>query len=138
MLANSVGWRLAVLKRGATFLYMPLRRHTSYRTVLMMTSPHERTKAVTDTRELLQMLASAQQISIDGLVQSVALGLLKHYPVEIDLEVSAGVLPGIWASPKRQPADSTSTSVGQGPSPGQRDADDFGNAGDDDQTSCSS
>jgi hypothetical protein len=46
---------------------------------LMMTTPYERTKAVTDTRELLQMLSSAKQINIDGLVQSVALGLLRHF-----------------------------------------------------------
>ncbi|WP_342766900.1 BPSL0761 family protein [Trinickia fusca] len=40
----------------------------------MVTTPHERTKAVTDTRELLQMLASADEITIGGLVQTVALG----------------------------------------------------------------
>ncbi|MFM0758487.1 hypothetical protein PQQ49_35035, partial [Paraburkholderia strydomiana] len=38
-------------------------------TELMMTTPRERTKAVTDTRELLQILARADDISIGGLVQ---------------------------------------------------------------------
>jgi len=65
-----------------------------------MTTPHERTKAVTDTRELLQMLASADEITIGGLVQTVALGLLRHYPLDADLDVSASALPGIWAPPK--------------------------------------
>jgi hypothetical protein len=67
-----------------------------------MTTPDERTKAVIDTRELLQMLACANEITIDGLVQSVALGLLRHYPLDIDLDVSAAALPGIWAAPKRK------------------------------------
>lgn len=67
-----------------------------------MTTPYERTKAVIDTRELLLMLAAADEITVDGLVQSVALGLLRHYPVDVDLEVSAGVLPGIWAAPEHQ------------------------------------
>lgn len=74
-----------------------------------MTTPNERTKALTDTRELLKMLASADEITIGGLVQSVAIGLLRHYPLDIDLEVSAGVLPGIWAVPEHSRAGSTAT-----------------------------
>lgn len=65
-----------------------------------MTTPYERTKAVVDTRELLEMLASADEITIGGLVQSVAMGLLRHYPLNIDLDVSAAALPGVWAPPK--------------------------------------
>ncbi|WP_310700386.1 BPSL0761 family protein [Paraburkholderia sp. USG1] len=67
----------------------------------MMTTPYERTKAVVDTREMLEMLASADEITIGGLVQSVAIGLLRHYPLNIDLDVSAAALPGVWAPPER-------------------------------------
>lgn len=34
-----------------------------------MTTPCERTKAVTDTRELLQILASGHEVAINGLVK---------------------------------------------------------------------
>ncbi|MGC2966056.1 BPSL0761 family protein [Paraburkholderia aspalathi] len=67
----------------------------------MMTTPYERTKAVVDAREMLEMLASADEITIGGLVQSVAIGLLRHYPLNIDLDVSAAALPGVWAPPER-------------------------------------
>ncbi|WP_266243140.1 MULTISPECIES: BPSL0761 family protein [Paraburkholderia] len=66
-----------------------------------MTTPYERTKAVVDAREMLEMLASADEITIGGLVQSVAIGLLRHYPLNIDLDVSAAALPGVWAPPER-------------------------------------
>ncbi|KVF31830.1 hypothetical protein WJ09_18420 [Burkholderia vietnamiensis] len=49
----------------------------------------------TTTRELLQMLASADEITIGSLVQTVALGLLRHYLLDIDFNVSAAELPGI-------------------------------------------
>lgn len=61
-----------------------------------MTTPYERTKAVTDTREFLQMLASADQVNCHGNVQSVAERLLRHYPLDVDLAVSAAALPGVW------------------------------------------
>jgi hypothetical protein len=65
-----------------------------------MTTACERTKAVIGAREFLRVLASADEITILGLVQSVALGLFRHYPLDIDLEVSAAALPGVWAAPK--------------------------------------
>lgn len=105
----------------------------------MMTTPHERTKAVTDTRELLQMLASADEITIGGLVQSVAPGLLRHYPLDIDLEVSAGVLPGIWAAPEHWRAGETAAPDCQRSMSGRCDAHDIRDSGaDDDQTACGS
>jgi hypothetical protein len=79
----------------------------------MMTTPYERTQAVLDTREYLQLLASANEITIDGLVQSVALGLLRHYPLDIDLDVSASASPGIWAAPKHPRVASTAASERQ-------------------------
>jgi len=88
-----------------------------------MTTPHDRTKALTDTRELLLMLASASEITICGLVQSVAIGLLRHYPLDIDLEVSAGILPGIWGMPEHPRAGSTATSDCRDQTPVRRDVD---------------
>ncbi|WP_175938375.1 BPSL0761 family protein [Caballeronia sp. BCC1704] len=64
-----------------------------------MTTPAERTKAVVDARDFLLMLSNAEEVTIRGLVQSVAIGLLRHYPLNVDLEVSALALPGVWTHP---------------------------------------
>jgi hypothetical protein len=66
-----------------------------------MTTPEERTRAVVGTREFLQMLASAStdDVTIPGPVQSAALCLLRHYPLNVDLDFSASVLPTVWAPP---------------------------------------
>ncbi|WP_346656398.1 BPSL0761 family protein [Burkholderia sp. COPS] len=68
--------------------------------MLTMTPPRERTKAVVDTREFLLMLASADEVTVRG-VQTMAMRLLRHYPLDIDLDVSAAALPGVWAIPER-------------------------------------
>jgi hypothetical protein len=36
---------------------------------------------------------------VPGLIQSVAVGLLRHYPLEADLMESAAALPEVWAAP---------------------------------------
>lgn len=66
-----------------------------------MTTPDERTKAVVETRDFLRMLAGADEVTIQGLVQSVATILLRHYPLDVDLTVSALALPGLWALPTK-------------------------------------
>lgn len=104
-----------------------------------MTTPYERTKAVTDTRELLRMLASADEITISGLVQTVALGLLRHYPLDIDLDVSASALPGIWAAPNHRRTGPIAASERPTGTTGRGDAEDIRRQGeDDDQTPCAS
>jgi len=65
-----------------------------------MTTAFERTKSVIETRKFLQMLASANDVANRSRVQSVAARLLRHYPLDIDLEVSAAALPGVWAAPE--------------------------------------
>jgi hypothetical protein len=65
-----------------------------------MTTPDERTKAIMDARSFLRTLVAADEITIPGLVQTVAVGLLRHYPLDVDIEVSASVLPDVWAYPK--------------------------------------
>src|SRR5690242_17873893 len=70
-----------------------------------MTTPDERTRAVLDTRGLLETLVGGQ-ISMIDLVRSVAVGLLRDYPQPADLASSAKMLPEIWATPsdsKRAP-----------------------------------
>jgi hypothetical protein len=94
-----------------------------------MTTPSERTKAVTDTREFLQMLARGEEITIGGLVQTRAMGLLRHYPLDIDLDVSASALPGIWAVPKHLGPGSIAAIRSQSPVPGRCDEDEIGNKG---------
>ncbi|MGF7000809.1 BPSL0761 family protein [Paraburkholderia sp. GAS32] len=64
-----------------------------------MTTPDERTKSVLDTRDFLRILVAAEDVAIHGLIQFVAEGLLRHYPLAVDLAVSAAALPGIWADP---------------------------------------
>jgi hypothetical protein len=64
-----------------------------------MTTACERTKAVIETREFLQTLSSADEVTIRGLIRSVAVCLLRHYPLDIDLDISASALPKVWAPP---------------------------------------
>lgn len=66
-----------------------------------MTTPEERTRAVVRTRDFLELLAGADAVEIPGLVQSTAVCLLRHYPLNIDLDFSAAVLPTVWAPPGR-------------------------------------
>lgn len=73
-----------------------------------MTTPADRTKAVVDARAFLRMLSNAEEVTIRGLVQSVAIGLLRHYPLDVDLDVSASALPEIWAhSTVKRPGELT-------------------------------
>ena len=67
-----------------------------------MTTPYERTKAVIDTREFLRTLATAEEISVAGLVQTLAVRLLRHYPLDVDIDASASAAPGLWAPPYRE------------------------------------
>lgn len=66
-----------------------------------MTTAYERTKAVIETRELLTMLASSDDVASRSEIQAFAVRLLRHYPLDIDLDVSAAALPGVWAAPER-------------------------------------
>lgn len=66
-----------------------------------MTTAYERTKAVIETRKLLQLLGCPTSTATRDAVQDAALLLLRHYPLDIDLEISAAALPGIWAAPPR-------------------------------------
>lgn len=104
-----------------------------------MTTPRERTKAVTDTRELLQMLAAADEITIGGLVQTVAMGLLRHYPLDADLDVSSSALPEVWAAPGPRRAGSTASLMCHESAPGESNAGNVrSRGGEDNQTACGS
>lgn len=102
-----------------------------------MTTANERTKAVVDTREFLQVLASADEITIRGLVQSVAVCLLRHYPLDVDIEVSAAALPEVWCVPEHGRAVPRAARKCQMRVLGWSDVDDVRSPGDDDdQTGC--
>lgn len=45
------------------------------------------------------MLSNAEEVTVPGLVQSVATCLLKHFPSSIDLQLSASAAPEVWAPP---------------------------------------
>ncbi|MFM0168841.1 hypothetical protein PQR33_05760 [Paraburkholderia sediminicola] len=64
-----------------------------------MTMPEERTKAVMETRRFLETLVGSETEIMWGLVRTVAGQLLRHYPLDVDLSVSASALPGVWAPP---------------------------------------
>lgn len=64
-----------------------------------MTTAYERTNAVVETREFLRTLASSGNAAPAGNVQPMAERLLRHYPLDVDLAVSAAALPGLWAEP---------------------------------------
>jgi hypothetical protein len=65
-----------------------------------MTMPEERTRAVVETRKFLRLLAIADDVTVRGRLSEVAGRLLRHYPLDVDLEVSAAALPGVWAAPE--------------------------------------
>jgi hypothetical protein len=65
----------------------------------MATTPFGRTRAVVETREFLGILATADEVEIPGLVQSLARCLLRDFPLDGDIALSATLLPEIWADP---------------------------------------
>jgi hypothetical protein len=66
-----------------------------------MTTARERTNAVVGTREFLRTLASSGNATPVGDVQRIAEQLLRHYPLDGDLAISAAALPSLWADPNR-------------------------------------
>ncbi|CAB3795556.1 hypothetical protein LMG28614_04199 [Paraburkholderia ultramafica] len=65
-----------------------------------MTTPAERTKAVIETRRFLQMLASDDSLTDPSKIREAAMRLLRHYPLDVDLAVSAAAFPNVWLSPE--------------------------------------
>ena len=66
-----------------------------------MTTAHERTNAVVETRRFLQMLASDNNCADNCHLEEEAVRLLRYYPLDVDLDVSAAALPNLWSSPCR-------------------------------------
>ncbi|MBC8742061.1 hypothetical protein F6X40_36610 [Paraburkholderia sp. UCT31] len=66
----------------------------------MSRATHERTSAVVDTREFLRMLVVSDSLAISPHVKDLANTLLRHYPLDVDIDVSAAALPGVWVHPK--------------------------------------
>jgi hypothetical protein len=63
--------------------------------------PSERTKAVIETRRFLRTLSDAEDEIMWGLVRSAALQLLRHYPLDVDIDASSAALPSVWAAPSK-------------------------------------
>jgi hypothetical protein len=61
-----------------------------------MTTPHERTRTVVQTREFLEKLASDDAPGTHHEVQAEAIRLFRHYPLDFDLERSSTALPDVW------------------------------------------
>lgn len=65
-----------------------------------MTIPYERTLSVLRTRDLLLELAYAASTRNKRTLRDPARSLLKHYPDEYHLKVSARQAPDIWGDPE--------------------------------------
>ncbi|WP_208457074.1 BPSL0761 family protein [Burkholderia vietnamiensis] len=63
----------------------------------MMTMPDERTNAVIETWEFLQLLAASDDAASSADIREIAMRLLRHYPSDVDLDISAVALPGVWS-----------------------------------------
>jgi RNA:NAD 2'-phosphotransferase (TPT1/KptA family) len=65
-----------------------------------MTTPYERTRALVETRKFLEQLSGGRltSASLENL-QNAASALLRHFPEENNLRLSAKVLPLLWAEP---------------------------------------
>lgn len=64
-----------------------------------MTTPEERTRAVMRTRALLTDLSRGTAQRETDALRELAMTLLRHYPLDIDLDLSGSALPGVWALP---------------------------------------
>lgn len=62
--------------------------------------PYERTRTVIRARKFLQLLASSEATPVPQVVRVEARRLLRHYPLDVDLDISAAALPGVWAAPE--------------------------------------
>ncbi|MEC5407641.1 BPSL0761 family protein [Paraburkholderia sp. MPAMCS5] len=69
-----------------------------------MTQPKERTKSLIDARMLLQTLLDAEEAPLWALVRTVALNVLRHFPQDSDIALSAAALPTLWSMPPAQTA----------------------------------
>ncbi|WP_287183841.1 BPSL0761 family protein [Paraburkholderia sp.] len=66
-----------------------------------MTTAHERANAVIGTREFLETLALTGTTYAVSDLRRIAERLLRHYPLDVDLAVSATALPSLWVEPDR-------------------------------------
>lgn len=62
-----------------------------------MTTPHERTRAVVQTKSFLEELLSAP--ALPDLMRRQALVLLRHYPGMSELVLASKALPHLFAAP---------------------------------------
>nr|WP_305763955.1 BPSL0761 family protein [Collimonas sp. OK307] len=62
--------------------------------------PHERTRSVVQAREFLQELA--RSADVPESVRTEARRLLRHYPSDGDLHLTALALPGWWEKPTEE------------------------------------
>lgn len=70
-----------------------------------MTIPSERTRAVVETRQFLKMLAAGRMVGgSPERLQNYAASLLRHYPNDLDMHLTAAALPALWSPPKEPQA----------------------------------
>ncbi|REG49639.1 hypothetical protein B0G80_6037 [Paraburkholderia sp. BL6669N2] len=64
-----------------------------------MTIPYERTLSVVVARQLLDELARASDGADLERLRDRARSVLRHFPEKYHLQVSARILPDVWADP---------------------------------------
>lgn len=66
----------------------------------MVTTPFERTRAVVEARLFLEQLSTGRLVATSPKDLRVAAeALLRHYPDESNLGLTARLLPFLWAEP---------------------------------------
>ncbi len=66
-----------------------------------MTTPTERTRALLQTRDLLQALATTQKAGVPASLRADAEHLLRHYPSALDILTLADACPSVLVRPSR-------------------------------------
>lgn len=69
-----------------------------------MTTAHEHTKAVVETRDFLRTLASPANTASVGDLQSIAERRPRRFSLNVELAVSAAALPILWPEPGEEHA----------------------------------
>jgi hypothetical protein len=66
-----------------------------------VTTPAERTRSISGTRQFLESISEGISDVDSRLVRTLASSLLRHFPSDTDISASSDVLPSVWAEPPR-------------------------------------
>ncbi|EUC16534.1 BPSL0761 family protein [Paraburkholderia hospita] len=70
-----------------------------------MTMPNEHTKAFIETRWFPRTPSDSEDEVMWNLVRSAAIQLIRHYPLDADIDISSSTVPSVWATPGKVEGD---------------------------------